>query len=155
MFEDCKQEHQLFNSTDDWFNHMRWQHTLEWSCQAPGHEDRIFHAQPDFEQHMRSHHAGSFTEFQLPTLISKSAKPSSSTFHVCPLCHDDLAVSIPLAGPDDPVGIATFTFPRNFRHHIAPGCIRGALSAALSASEHFRGNSLVKQAVNSPQSLFL
>lgn len=119
MFEDCNQGHQLFNSTDDWFNHMQWQHTLEWSCQAPGHEDHIFHSQIHFEQHMRSHHEGSFTESQLPTLISKGARPSSHTFEVCPLCHDDLAVSNPLTSSNDPFRAATFNSVPNFRQHIA------------------------------------
>lgn len=119
MFEECKQERQLFNSVDDWFSHMQWQHTLEWTCQAPGHEDHVFHSPSSFEQHIRSHHAGSFTESQLPILISKSAKPSSSTFRICPLCHEDLAVLRPLTGADISAGIAAPTQAPNFRHHIA------------------------------------
>lgn len=68
---------------------------------------------------MRSHHAGSFAESQLPILISKSAKPSSSTFRICPLCHEDFAVLRPLTGVDISVGIAAPTQASNFRHHIA------------------------------------
>ena len=118
IFENCKKEHQLFNSEDDWFNHIQWQHTLQWSCLAPGHEGHIFYSEVDLEQHIRLEHAGSFTESQLKVLISKSAKPSSDTFHMCPLCNDDLSVLKPRTDSHSPTGTTAATLPQNFRYHI-------------------------------------
>jgi hypothetical protein len=68
---------------------------------------------------MYSHHAGSFTESQLPILISKSAKPSSNAFRICPLCHEDLTVPRPLTGTDITVGITAPNQASKFRHHVA------------------------------------
>lgn len=101
LFDECDRSNECFKTVDDWLGHMQWQHTLIWSCQAPGHESKPFNSKIEFERHMRLEHPHAFTESQLPMLVQKSAQPASDTFtalarqsdnsfsdmfRVCPLC---------------------------------------------------------------------
>jgi len=86
MFEECSEPHKMFSTTADWLNHMQWEHTLQWRCNARGHPPQTFRREQDFEDHMRLSHAGTFSEPQLPLLKRRSAQPAPETFFSCPLC---------------------------------------------------------------------
>lgn len=94
----------MFQSPDEWLKHIRWQHTLVWCCQAPGHELDIYESQIELEKHLRSDHPNSFAENQLSMLVQKSGRPVADTFgaltqsiqskessddvNQCPLCRN-------------------------------------------------------------------
>ncbi len=86
MFEECAEPHNLFSTTTEWLAHMQWEHTLQWHCNARGHSLQTFGKEQDFENHMRTSHAGTFSESQLPILRRRSAQPAPETFLTCPLC---------------------------------------------------------------------
>lgn len=86
MFEECAEPHKLFSTTADWLAHMQWEHTLQWRCNARGHPPQVFDREQDFENHMRSSHAGTFSESQLPVLKRRGAQPTPEIFFSCPLC---------------------------------------------------------------------
>ena len=86
MFEECAEPRRLFSTTADWLSHMQREHTLQWRCNAPGHLPQVFGKEQDFEDHMWSSHAGTFTESQLPVLKRRSIQPAAQTFLSCPLC---------------------------------------------------------------------
>ena len=105
LFEDCNQGDVLFPSVEEWLGHMQWQHTVVYSCQAPGHEEHIYSSEAELEEHIRQIHPGSFTTSQLPHLVKQGALPAADTFAVlalsfnstdiagqpvvqCPICHD-------------------------------------------------------------------
>ncbi|KAL2049167.1 hypothetical protein ABVK25_010596 [Lepraria finkii] len=85
-YEECPTPYQLFTSREEWLQHVSWKHAFEWCCDAIDHEPRPFSSEKLLEAHMRSHHAASFTDQQLPALIDKSKRPSLVPFAKCPLC---------------------------------------------------------------------
>ncbi|KAG6359754.1 hypothetical protein INS49_010806 [Diaporthe citri] len=98
LFEECKESLTLFKTVEDWLGHMRWQHTIVYSCQAVGHEREAFGSSQDLEDHIRREHPGAFTESQLPGLVKQGAVPTSNTIGAlnfslslndsqCLLCH--------------------------------------------------------------------
>ncbi|KAH6887609.1 hypothetical protein B0T10DRAFT_73728 [Thelonectria olida] len=105
LFEDCGQGDVLFASSEEWLGHMQWQHTVVWSCQAPGHEQHIYGTEVELKEHIQHGHPGSFTESQLPHLVKQGALPAANTFALlalsfnpgeiggqpavlCPICHN-------------------------------------------------------------------
>ena len=111
MFEECAEPYTLFATTDAWLSHMQWEHTLQWRCNAPGHPPQYFAKEQDFDDHLRSSHAGTFTESQLPLLKRRSAQPAPKTFLSCPLCGHP-----PAESPD---GIISGTCLEELPNHIA------------------------------------
>lgn len=98
LFEDCKEGSTLFKTVEDWLGHMRWQHTIAYSCQAVGHERENFGSPQDLEDHIRGEHPGTFTESQLPGIVKQGAVPTPNTIGAlnfslslnetrCLLCH--------------------------------------------------------------------
>lgn len=98
LFEECKESLTLFKTVEEWLGHMRWQHTIVYSCQAVGHEREVFGSSQDLEDHIRREHPGTFTESQLPSLVEHGAVPTSNTLGAlnlslsldesqCLLCH--------------------------------------------------------------------
>jgi hypothetical protein len=105
LFDDCAVGDTLIQSADEWMKHMQWSHTVVWCCLAPGHESNIYDSSTELEEHIRTHHLGSFTESQLPSLIQRGARPAPDTlgiwakknfktespdtpFNYCVLCHN-------------------------------------------------------------------
>lgn len=105
LFEECNEGDVLFKTVDEWLSHMKWQHTVVWSCQAPGHEQNIYDSQEELEEHIRLEHLHFFTANQLPHLVKQGAQPVSDTFgalaysyspddlsgrqaHLCPICRN-------------------------------------------------------------------
>ncbi|KAJ0115201.1 hypothetical protein J7T55_001611 [Diaporthe amygdali] len=97
LFEDCKESHTFFKTSEEWLGHLRWQHTIVYSCQAIGHEREVFSSSEDLEDHIRGEHPDTFTESQLPGLIKQGTLPAPNTFTVlnltlsvaeskCPIC---------------------------------------------------------------------
>ena len=86
LFEECTEPHTLFATTEAWLSHMQLEHTIQWRCNAPGHPPQSFGKERDLDDHIRSSHAGTFTESQLPLLKRRSAQPAPETFVSCPLC---------------------------------------------------------------------
>ena len=111
MFEECTEPYTLFATTDAWLSHMQWEHTLQWRCNAPSHPPQYFAKEQDFDDHLRSSHAGTFTESQLPLLKRRSAQPAPKTFLSCPLCGHP-----PAESPD---GITSGTCLEELPNHIA------------------------------------
>lgn len=88
LFEECAEPHTLFRDRAAWLSHMQKEHTMQWYCNAPGHDPCIMSTRKDFEDHMRSAHSGAFTEPQLPWLEKRSRGPASTLFTSCLLCGD-------------------------------------------------------------------
>ncbi|KAK2603358.1 hypothetical protein N8I77_009822 [Diaporthe amygdali] len=97
LFEDCKESLTFFKTSEEWLGHLRWQHTIVYSCQAIGHEREVFSSSKDLEDHIRGEHPDTFTESQLPGLIKQGTLPAPNTFTVlnltlsvaeskCPIC---------------------------------------------------------------------
>lgn len=72
-------------------NHMKWQHTIAWSCQACSHKSAVFDSKTKFEQHLLEKHHNTFTESQLPMIVQKSAHPASDTFSILTARNNDTA----------------------------------------------------------------
>ncbi|KAI9853500.1 MAG: hypothetical protein M1813_002205 [Trichoglossum hirsutum] len=87
--EVCKGSLEFFSKFEDWLGHMWKKHAAEWYCDATIHPPQVFSGKDDFEAHMRSSHAGTFTELQLPILTEKNTRPGSRPrpFTLCPLCN--------------------------------------------------------------------
>lgn len=47
----------------------------------------MFHKKEDFEDHMNSGHAGTFTNSQLPLLVEGCVFPATRPFDICPFCN--------------------------------------------------------------------
>lgn len=137
LFEDCSKPNEHFRNVEDWLNHMKWQHTIVWSCPAFDHKSTLFDSKDEFEQHMNQEHFATFTESQLPLLVQKSAHPASDTFSVltarnnpaaaqsryeCPLC--DFFVEKPDDQNNSDSALLGAEIPTNnpakvIQHHIA------------------------------------
>ena len=68
--------------------HMKWQHTLVWSCQAPRHKNLKFDTSAEYEAHMRHEHSEDFSNAQLALLVEKSAQPTANPLHVITRCDE-------------------------------------------------------------------
>lgn len=79
LFENCEESLKLFNTVEEWLGHMRWQHTIIYSCQAVGHERELFDSPQDLEGHIRGQHTDTFTESQVPGLIRQGTLPAPNT----------------------------------------------------------------------------
>ncbi|KAL8707449.1 MAG: hypothetical protein Q9220_007537 [cf. Caloplaca sp. 1 TL-2023] len=100
LFEGCNRPAEQFSSFEEWIMHMKWQHTLIWSCQAPSHGHLRFDNSEQCEAHMKSEHRQDMSMEQLALLVEKSAHPADDPFEaivrydkvaseersVCPLC---------------------------------------------------------------------
>src|SRR6266498_3702658 len=86
LFEDCGESRRLFRDRASWLTHMQKGHTVQWSCTVAGHAPCVMGTEKSFEDHMRSVHAGAFTEAQLPWLKKRSQGPSNVIFTSCFLC---------------------------------------------------------------------
>lgn len=79
---------------------MQWQHTLTWFCPISQHREACFYSKDDLASHLRSEHAGTFSQSQLDVFTQKNARPASDLFEIlagqsranfgtpsdCPLC---------------------------------------------------------------------
>ncbi|KAI4163750.1 MAG: hypothetical protein LQ342_002523 [Letrouitia transgressa] len=100
LFEGCSRPNEQYESFDDWTSHMKWQHTLVWSCQAPRHTHLKFDTSAECEAHMRQEHIQDISSSQIALLVEKSAQPAADPLEVlfrkdeagprersvCPLC---------------------------------------------------------------------
>ena len=82
------QDETLFDSVEQWYGHMQWEHQLVWSCGAPAHES-VFESASDLAGHMRLKHPGTFADGQLDAILENSARPMTNPFTSCPLCLSD------------------------------------------------------------------
>ncbi|KAL9000163.1 MAG: hypothetical protein Q9188_005729 [Gyalolechia gomerana] len=100
LFEGCSRPNEQYQSFDEWISHMKWQHTLVWSCQAPRHTHLKFGTNAECEAHMRQEHIQEISSAQVALLVEKSAQPAADPLEVllrvgeaepqdrsvCPLC---------------------------------------------------------------------
>ena len=89
LFESCNKPNENFSTIENWLSHMKWQHTIVWSCPTAQQRSELLNSQDDFESHMREEHAHEFTESQLPMLLQKCAQPSADPFTVLSLQSDN------------------------------------------------------------------
>jgi hypothetical protein len=75
----------LFRNKIDWIAHLQ-DHFTCWRCTSKAHSVLTFANEDLFFAHMRSEHARSCTESQLPVLAKRSKFPTPITFKQCPLC---------------------------------------------------------------------
>ena len=112
LFEECSQPNEQYQSFDDWMMHMKWQHTLVWSCPAPIHSSLTFDTAEECKDYFGAEHGEYISDSQLTTLVKKSVRPSADPLDaltrskcdgdrvetVCPLCpfsvHKDVATEI-------------------------------------------------------------
>jgi hypothetical protein len=87
VFPECKGSLEFFNGYDDWLEHCKKSHAFEWYCDAAAHVPEVFKTKHDFEDHMKTIHAGTFTESQLPVITELGARQGSRPFTICPLCN--------------------------------------------------------------------
>lgn len=82
LFEGCSRPKEQYQSFDEWISHMKWQHTLVWSCQAPRHNHLKFDTSAECEAHMRQEHVREISDAQIPLLVEKSAQPAADPLEV-------------------------------------------------------------------------
>ncbi|RPA71786.1 hypothetical protein BJ508DRAFT_85450 [Ascobolus immersus RN42] len=113
LFPDCRYADLLFRTPEEWLAHLQSEHASVWCCRAEGHESCIFNTQDELAEHIRTAHANSVTEAQIPSLLKKSPKPLSDIFNLpigdwdhheeCTTCHRFSAsfkCDQSLSGPD-------------------------------------------------------
>ncbi|GLA63110.1 hypothetical protein AtubIFM54640_004248 [Aspergillus tubingensis] len=83
LFDRCDSPYKLYNTKDEWLNHMR-QHRPRWRCAARAHGVLVFYEKSEYEEHMRRKHKS--TQPQLAILAERSSRPSGPVFQSCPLC---------------------------------------------------------------------
>ena len=92
VFEECSGIEPFFETKDDWIQHERGQHNLEWNCDGLGsHAPILYTCRHQFEAHFTTLHAGLFAPNEIAKLADMSARPSSRTFENCPFCDYQIA----------------------------------------------------------------
>ncbi|KAF2805712.1 uncharacterized protein BDZ99DRAFT_396002, partial [Mytilinidion resinicola] len=86
VFKECDSPYEIYSSSKEWLSHMSTRHRMRWQCFATGHEPLLCKTSEDFETHMRTVHAGSFSDKQLPFILEISAQPITPTLEHCPFC---------------------------------------------------------------------
>lgn len=61
---------------------------MRWQCFATDHEPLLYDRSEEFEYHMKTDHAGSFPDDQLPSIVEISAQPITPTLDHCPFCSE-------------------------------------------------------------------
>ncbi|KAL8703694.1 MAG: hypothetical protein Q9201_003128 [Fulgogasparrea decipioides] len=134
LFEGCSRPNEQYGSFDDWISHMKWQHTLVWSCQVPRHAHLKFETSAECEAHMRQEHIQEISTAQIALVVEKSAQPAADPLEVllredeagpqersvCPLC----PFAVQTARIPEPHGLvpdasAPFNAMKQMRDHIA------------------------------------
>ncbi|KAK5454989.1 hypothetical protein LTS15_005709 [Exophiala xenobiotica] len=82
----CRKSDSLFETKDDWVDHQKREHAMEWWCQGgESHGAMKFDAERDFETHLRQiHNIGSAAEIENRKIMA--GHPSTSPFPCCPFC---------------------------------------------------------------------
>ncbi|KAK2761347.1 hypothetical protein FQN54_001869 [Arachnomyces sp. PD_36] len=80
LFDDCYMTSTCFKTTEEWIDHMRWDHTTRYSCQVAGHEDMFFETATELEQHLVGEHQQVIPEYELHALAKKGIRPSPDVF---------------------------------------------------------------------------
>lgn len=100
LFEDCSSK--VYKTKEEWVNHMAYQHTKVWSCQAEGHEDQFFQSADALVSHLQGDHTSEIIPEQISFMVDKSTKPAPDVFAAlastsqqsnillaCPFCEED------------------------------------------------------------------
>jgi hypothetical protein len=97
LFEDCPTGNQLFETYEEWLDHEKWNHNLQWHCEDPNHGGS-FSSQEDFDNHLAVFHDPTDNP-SLSQLCRSSRHPSPELWSICPICGfvPQLAQSSPLA----------------------------------------------------------
>jgi hypothetical protein len=61
---------------------------MRWQCFAIDHEPLLCDRPEEFEEHMKTDHAGGFPDDQLPFIVEISARPITPTLERCPFCSE-------------------------------------------------------------------
>ncbi|RSL95734.1 hypothetical protein CEP52_011908 [Fusarium oligoseptatum] len=88
VFEECDNPSEIYSSSKEWLSHMRNRHRMGWQCFATDHEPLVYDRPEEFEEHMKTDHAGSFPDDQLPFIVEISAQPITPTLEHCPFCSE-------------------------------------------------------------------
>jgi len=75
----------LFEDRATWIVHLQG-HKASWRCISKIHSGTLFATEDEYLEHMRSEHAKSFNDSQLPLLANRSKVPAAMIFSQCPLC---------------------------------------------------------------------
>lgn len=86
LFDGCPDGAIPIRDVQSWIIHMQSKHTAQWSCSTRQCAPFVVDSEEKWEEHMRTVHAGTFAEGQLPLLKKKSRRPSPIIFSACPLC---------------------------------------------------------------------
>jgi hypothetical protein len=86
VFPECRGSLEYFVKFEEWLAHTN-SHAVEWHCDAATHSPVVFRTKQDFKHHLKTIHAGTFTDSQLPVLADLGARQGSRPFTTCPLCN--------------------------------------------------------------------
>ena len=77
-----------FETEDEWFEHQRWQHAIEWWCDGDdgAHMPESFPERHRYEEHVRTSHHTLSTESHLQTISKTAMGPVARIFDFCPFC---------------------------------------------------------------------
>lgn len=85
LFEKCDSPDHLYSHSSIWVKHMK-EHTLRWRCKSKAHGEFLADNKTDYVEHMKTSHAGKFTQAQLGILADRNAHTNGALFTSCPLC---------------------------------------------------------------------
>lgn len=98
LMDNCVNPYATFPETEDWLQHMNSEHRkqiVRWTCNAKQHGSaQVFDSQQKFEDHLRTQHASTVSEKQLPIITKRSGGPAAEIFTRCPLCSWDPTAQI-------------------------------------------------------------
>jgi hypothetical protein len=75
LFDECEQAARQYKTTDEWMEHMIWNHALSYSCKVPGHESFIFDSEDKLKEHLTMGHSGDYQEDELPRILETALTP--------------------------------------------------------------------------------
>jgi len=97
LSEECKEPPKLFGSEVDWRSHMieahggEWPREMykptQWFCDVDHPDTLYFPHDQELAQHLRDTHSGTFSEAQIPTVLSQNTLSAPRDRHACPLCN--------------------------------------------------------------------
>ncbi|KAI0405375.1 hypothetical protein F4802DRAFT_180093 [Xylaria palmicola] len=90
MFEECDSPDELYSHSNQWLKHMRG-HSLRWRCTIKSHGEFVCRTKDEYVAHMKTAHAGKFTDAQLGVLANRNGRTAGPMFESCPLCGADEA----------------------------------------------------------------
>lgn len=122
----CRTPDTIFETRDDWIDHQKQEHSIEWWCEGNDDEHAAlkFSTEADFIAHLRQSHSSLLPPMALKNRVEMAGHPSLTPFTCCPFC-DFLPADLSALNFNESDAVFRTTLSQKmFQDHLASEMLR-------------------------------